>query len=238
VEFQETACIEGWSAILTAPDGSLVGLGSAIEESAIDAGQRRRLTSYGRVAFRCALGLTARGDDAGVIFCSRHGDTNLTLELLQTQLTGELLSPTGFSLSVHNAVAGLLDIGRRSHTGHVAISAGSQTLSAGMIEALLRLHERPDIPQILLYVDMPLARGYPSDAQTPDACGFALRLSAMPTPDSSGQLTRINKPDGAPDSEVTSRELVVMLAACLDRKTGTPGIGWVAQGSKWEITIY
>jgi hypothetical protein len=237
VELQETAYIEGWSAILTAADGGLVGLGAAIEESAIDGGQRRRLTRYGRVAFRCALGLTARGDDAGVVFCSRHGDTNLTLELLQTQLTGELLSPTGFSLSVHNAVAGLLDIGRRSHTGHVAISAGSQTLSAGVIEALLRLRERPDIAQILLYVDMPLAQGYPSDAQTPDACGFALRLSATRTPDSLGQVNRLDKPDADPDSEVTSRELVAMLTAYLDRKTKAPGIGWVAQGSKWELTI-
>lgn len=238
MELQETAYIEGWSAILTAADGGLVGLGAAIEESAIDAGQRRRLTRYGRVAFRCALGLTARGDDAGVIFCSRHGDTNLTLELLQAQLSGELLSPTGFSLSVHNAVAGLLDIGRRSHTGHVAISAGSQTLSAGMIEASLRLAERPDVPQLVLYVDLPLASGYPSDDQTPDVCGFALRLSVTRAPQSVAQLARANNSGGAPDSEVTSHELVAMLATYLDRRTETPCVGWIAQGSKWEMTIY
>ena len=238
VEFQKTAFIQGWAALLTGPGGGLVGLGAAIEESAIDAGQRRRLTPYGRIAFRCALGLTMRGDAAGVVFCSQHGDTHLTLELLQTQVTGELLSPTGFALSVHNAVAGLLDIGRQSHTGHVAISAGSQTLSAGMVEALLRLSERPDIPQLVLDLDMPPALGYPSDARTPDVSGFALRLSTVHTPDSLGQVTRSNNSDGAPDSGVTSRDLISMLAAYLDGKTGTPGIGWVAQGSKWKISIY
>ncbi len=230
--------VDGWSAVLTGADGSLVGRGAAIEESAIEAPQRRRLTPFGRIAFRCALGLTGRGDDAGVIFCSRHGDTNLTLELLRTRITGELLSPTGFSLSVHNAVAGLLDIGRRSHTGHVAISAGSQTLSAGFIEALLRLGERPELPQVVLYVDMPLAHGYPADAQTPDINGFAVRLSSVRGAGSVGQIVRAGIVDGAPDSGITSRELVAMLTAHMDGSTGAPALGWLSQGSRWELAIY
>ncbi|MEN3976591.1 beta-ketoacyl synthase chain length factor [Emcibacter sp. SYSU 3D8] len=237
VDFQDSAYILDWSALLTI-GGSLVGFGATVEESAIKASQRRRLTPYGRVAFRCALGLTNHGDSAGLVFCSQHGDTNLTLDLLQTQLTGALLSPTGFSLSVHNAVAGLLDIGRGSHTGHVAISAGSQTLSAGMTEALLRLHDQPGTAQILLHVDTPLAGAYPPDAQPPAVCGFALRLAATHASGSLGKVTRGNIPDGAPDSEVASHELVAMLTTYLDARTGPPGFGWTAQGSTWEISTY
>src|SRR5438067_11704588 len=68
---------------------------------------RRRAGFLGRMALEVAY--ACLGPDAGVptVFCSRHGEVARAVELLTDLARGELLSPTGFGLAVHNASAGL-----------------------------------------------------------------------------------------------------------------------------------
>ena len=75
--------------------------------------------------------------------------------MLTTLAQNELLSPTSFSLSVHNAISGLFSIARSDQTSSIAISAGANTVESGVIEACGLLEDGE--PQILLIVyDKPL----------------------------------------------------------------------------------
>ncbi|PUA19800.1 beta-ketoacyl synthase chain length factor [Glaciimonas sp. PCH181] len=96
---------------------------------------RRRAGFIGKmaleVAYRCLNGRTA----AATVFCSRHGECARSVELLQDLVQDNPLSPTSFSLSVHNATAGLLSIARHDQSNHSALSAGSSGVEHAVIEA-------------------------------------------------------------------------------------------------------
>jgi len=102
------------------------------------------------VAYRCL------GDRTGVaaIFCSRHGETARSVQLLTDLAQGLPLSPTNFGLSVHNATGGLFSIARGDHAGSSALAAGASSvehaaveacglLADGEAEVLLVVYERP-----------------------------------------------------------------------------------------------
>jgi hypothetical protein len=95
---------------------------------------RRRLDRPGRMAlctaWPCAEGL----DSVQFVFASRHGALNRTVELLTALAQGETLSPTVFSLSVHNSVAGLFSIARGDRAPATAMAAGLDTLGLSILE--------------------------------------------------------------------------------------------------------
>jgi len=73
---------------------------------------RRRAGRIGQRAIAAAYEVGAPSQ-ARYIFCSRHGDFRRTAGLLHAVAAGEPLSPAEFSVSVHNALAGLLSIATR-----------------------------------------------------------------------------------------------------------------------------
>ena len=95
---------------------------------------RRRVTPVGQMAFRAACALSVP-DAARFIFCSRHGEFQRTLGILTALATGEPVSPAEFSLSVHNALAGLLSIAWHNRAGHTTIAAGADSFGSALIEA-------------------------------------------------------------------------------------------------------
>jgi len=118
--------------------------------SAMPAMLRRRAGFVGKmaleVAYRCLDGQT----DVPTVFCSRHGECTRSVELL-SDLTQELpLSPTAFSLSVHNAAAGLFSIARHDQGSHSALSAGHSGVEHAVIEACGLLAD--GAPSVLLVV--------------------------------------------------------------------------------------
>src|ERR1700677_3515966 len=134
---QWIACAVG----LDKPDDPVVwGSGSALEaaedhpQATLPPLLRRRVTALGKMAFKAAFDLSAL-EPARFIFCSRHGEFQRTLSILTTLATGEAVSPAEFSLSVHNALAGLLSIAQHNTGGHTAIAAGADSFHAGLIEA-------------------------------------------------------------------------------------------------------
>src|SRR5690625_4576870 len=97
---------------------------------------RRRLTRWGRLALEVATSMQGALDaQTPVIFSSRHGDTHRTQKLLQDLAQGEPLSPTAFSLSVHNAALGLFTIIERITAPSLALAAGRDTLAHAWVEA-------------------------------------------------------------------------------------------------------
>lgn len=227
--------VESWAAVvLERPDGLPQRLGSCAEEGAIPAALRRRLGPFGRMAVSCALGVST--EDSDIVFCSRYGDVGLAYRLLVDLVEEGPLSPAGFSLSVHNAVPGAVDLVRKSRVGHTAIAAGSESLSAGLCEVLGKLTDRPNVRAMLLYAEYALPPIYREfSTSSTEGIALALSLSTVATAKSSGCL-KIESDDGAlsfqaPDSEVLARALIGSLGGMEPRE-----IRWNSRGLTWSFT--
>ncbi len=96
---------------------------------------RRHAGPIGRLACDVAYRALDGAVDVPLIFCSRYGEAARSVELLTQLAHDEVLSPTSFSLSVHNAAAGLFSIARRDSANSVAIAAGEASAALGVIEA-------------------------------------------------------------------------------------------------------
>jgi len=104
--------------------------------SVIPAMLRRRLSLLGRAALSVIMPLADTHGAMPLVYVSRHGDLNRTLGLLEDLAKAEPLSPTAFSLSVHNATAGLFSIQQQLTHNITAISGGDQELVPGLLESL------------------------------------------------------------------------------------------------------
>lgn len=95
---------------------------------------RRRLDRLGRMALHTVWPCLEGLDAAEFVFASRHGALRRTIDLLIALAHGEPLSPTTFSVSVHNGTAGLYSMARSDRSAATAIGAGRDTLSMGLLE--------------------------------------------------------------------------------------------------------
>ncbi|MCO8162618.1 beta-ketoacyl synthase chain length factor [Pseudomonas sp. 21LCFQ010] len=118
--------------------------------SFLPAMQRRRLGRMARMAFAVAWPLAEGHEQLPLVFVSRHGETPRTFDILRDLAAGEPLSPTQFSLSVHNAVIGLWSIMRGSTCEMTALAAAGDGLEHGVFEAATLLAE--GAPAVLLVV--------------------------------------------------------------------------------------
>ncbi|MFW1839574.1 beta-ketoacyl synthase chain length factor [Acinetobacter gyllenbergii] len=77
---------------------------------AIPAMQRRRLSSLAKMALHSALTALDGQQVDYIVWVSKYGDEQKTLDILKDVLQQQTPSPTQFSTSVHNAIAGLYSI--------------------------------------------------------------------------------------------------------------------------------
>ena len=110
--------------------------------------QRRRLSSAAKCAFSLLSGFEMI--DMPVIFSSYEGEINRCFELETTLAKAEPLSPTSFSLSVHNAISSLLSIEAKNHNEILAISSFSPVEDA-LQAAFLKLNDGYERVLILAY---------------------------------------------------------------------------------------
>jgi len=121
---------------------------------------RRRLSQLSKMAVKAAFECLNLENDRYVagrsVFCSRHGELTRTVGLLEALAAEEDLSPTGFSLSVHNAASGLYSIAKGDTAPSVSIAAGRDTMIEGIREAanLLALDRVNTV--LVLVADEPL----------------------------------------------------------------------------------
>lgn len=153
---------------------------------------RRRTSPVGKLALETAYGALAAtpsspSDDAStttaaldipVVFASRHGECARSVELQMALAEAAPMSPTAFSLSVHNANAGLFSIARGSQANTVAIAAGQSTVEHAVIEACGLLAD--GARQVLLVVaDAPLPTLFSDFSdEHEEPCGWSWLIQA------------------------------------------------------------
>ncbi|WP_439842530.1 beta-ketoacyl synthase chain length factor [Aeromonas taiwanensis] len=99
----------------------------------------RRLSQGSRLAVQVGLSLLARHPVDYAIFASRHGELTRSMTLLQALADRQALSPTDFSMSVHNTAAGLCSIQGKAAIPMTSLAAGESSLMAGLTEAVAAL---------------------------------------------------------------------------------------------------
>jgi len=120
----------------------------------IPAMQRRRLSPFAKLALHCAL--TAADEcltTVPSVFASRHGDLVKTSKLISDVAAQEMLSPTQFGLSVHNAVGGLFSIYTGNKAPLTAVSAGEDTFFTALLDALAKLKANNYSQILLVYTE-------------------------------------------------------------------------------------
>ena len=96
---------------------------------------RRRLSPASRLALKAAYDCLGETSIGGAIFCSRHGECQRTVSMYRAMDSGEGVSPTQFSQSVHNAAAGVFSIALGLQVPITALAAGPCSGEQGFIEA-------------------------------------------------------------------------------------------------------
>lgn len=174
-----------WCAWSAAP-AAIVDDQQQPDVSFLPAMQRRRLGRLARMVFQVAWPLAEGEPQLPLVFCSRHGETPRTLDLLTELGRGEPLSPTQFSLSVHNASIGLWSILRGDTSEMTAMGAAGDGLEQAVLEGALLLAEGAPAVLVVIAEELPPALYQPSIDDVPFSHAVALRLR----PGTSCQLTR------------------------------------------------
>ncbi|WP_262963937.1 beta-ketoacyl synthase chain length factor [Methylobacter psychrophilus] len=170
-----------WAPGFSARDDRLMELGNSVVPECVPKMLRRRLTPLARAVFNVADQCINGEKTFPVVFSSAHGEICKSLTMLQTIQAGHELSPTAFSLSVHNAIAGLFSIAYRNTQEITVIAPGQEGIAPAFIEALGMLHEGADEVLIILY-DEPIADFYPIspfNLNSPNPCVLALRIALV-----------------------------------------------------------
>ncbi|MDU9389511.1 beta-ketoacyl synthase chain length factor [Pseudomonas sp. zfem002] len=184
---------------------------AAPDVSFLPAMQRRRLSRLARMAFAVGWPLAEGLERLPLVFVSRHGETPRTFEILSDLSHGQPLSPTQFSLSVHNAVIGLWSILRGETSEMTAIAADGDGFEQGVLEAAGLLHD--GAPAVLLIV----AEEQPPEVYRPwisdVPCDYALGLLLTPGEEWSLSL------QGEPTAVAVEPHALSWLRSLLDERT-------------------
>lgn len=143
---------------------------------------RRRISVIGQMAFRASYALS-KDRMPRFIFCTRHGEFQRTLRILKSLVAEEPISPAEFSLSVHNALAGLLSIAWNNTAGHTTISAGADSFGSAMLDAVACLKSRPSEPVLVVYFDDLLPEPYDEFGDDDETCVALAMLLSLPHQD-------------------------------------------------------
>ena len=159
--------------------------------SAIPAMLRRRLSSLGKMALSVAFPLLSNSEDKlPCIFSSRHGELERTVGLLQTLAKHEPLSPMHFSLSVHNAIGGVMAIARKDPS---SITALAGDLGSTFLEAAAIMDEQSSHEILCIIYDEPVPSIYAAQGPGPHkpyAIAFLLgSTSSNPGEDAPGKCS-------------------------------------------------
>lgn len=139
---------EAWAAWLAAPVWPLPAADAVAPLAEVPAMTRRRIDPMGRAALQVAWWVQGGEPTGPVVFASRWGEIARSVALLRQLSQSEPLSPTAFSLSVHNASSAVYSIARGDTANYSAVSAGAASAAAGVCEALGLLAE--GAPQVLV----------------------------------------------------------------------------------------
>jgi beta-ketoacyl synthase-like protein len=154
---------------------------------------KRRLSPLARTVFCAAVQCIDPQNLVPTVFSSAHGELAKSFAMLEQIEAGEEISPTLFSLSVHNAIAGLFSIVFSNQLQSTVIAPGEEGVAPAFIEGLGLLNE--GARQVLLvFYDEPLAPFYP-DQPYKLTIDTTLALAVTISYKGRGQQIAMNKVD-------------------------------------------
>ncbi len=87
--------------------------------------QSRRLSPLAGAVSAVAWHSRQQCGDMPAVYFSNHGESQYYFEMLQGIAQGDDVSPSRFSLSVHNAIAGLSSFHSASYLPYVCLAGGT-----------------------------------------------------------------------------------------------------------------
>lgn len=96
----------------------------------------RRLASGSRLAVECGLAMLHNHQIDAVLYTSRHGELERNYRILEAMATQQPVSPTDFTMSVHNSAVGHLTIAAQKPLVSSSLSAGIDTFQQGLCEVI------------------------------------------------------------------------------------------------------
>ncbi|MDR0454691.1 MAG: beta-ketoacyl synthase chain length factor [Deferribacteraceae bacterium] len=136
---------------------------------------RRRLSQNIKIAVYAAYNASAGYKDLRTVFASRYGEWQQTFKHLLNYYNENSVSPAGFSLSVHNAAAGLFSLITGNKSPYTSISATDYTFSAGLLETFMQLETNNTV--LYVYSDESAPDFYKDRIKSFLPCSVALLLS-------------------------------------------------------------
>lgn len=121
--------------------------------------KRRRLSESARLFFETAWDLTAEMPNLPVVYASRNSEISRSFALWQSLLQEGDVSPTSFSLSVHNALIGQWSELRQVKNEMTSITAQKDNLETALLEAYLLLNDGHE-KVLVVVAETPLTAEY------------------------------------------------------------------------------
>jgi hypothetical protein len=169
-----------------------------------------------------------------LVYVSRHGDLSRTLGLLEDVAKGEPLSPTAFSLSVHNATSGLFSIHQGLTKNVTAISCGSEDLVPALLESLGQCSA--DEPKVLcVFCDEPPPVIYTAQTNQPER-PFALALVISRANASRENNWKLEMLATNPAISTNDQPQPLQLLALL--KDDVQSQSFQCNGTRWQLSRY
>lgn len=188
--------LHNWSACAVADYDEAAKLSVA---ASIPKNLQRRLSPLARVVMQAIVGCLGLNSTMPAVFSSSHGEVNRALSMLQGLQAGEALSPTAFSLSVHNAIAGLYSMAYHNQHEISVLAPCTEGIAAAFIEGLGLLQEGHS-EVLLVWYDEALDAFYPTQPyrlSAPGLLALAVRIS-LTGPGTQFSLKLINERADSP----------------------------------------
>lgn len=142
---------------------------------------RRRCTPLTKAVLHVAYAACPEAERASVrtVFASRHGELRESFPLFELVVSGQPLSPTRFTHTVHNAQAAMYSIAAGNRCASSALAGEHDTFGAGLVESLCHLERDPEHPALLVMGEMPVAEFvHGRTGEPPFSYALALLLGA------------------------------------------------------------
>ncbi len=178
---------EAWEAWAKEP--SVLGHEGKPEAEFLPAMLRRRCSRLTRMMLQAAFEACEAQDLSQVrtVFASRHGAIHIAVQIIDTIVKGQIVSPMQFSHSVHNAQAGLFSIATGNCQPSSSLAAEADTFGHAFLEAMLHLERAPQQPVLVVIGDEPLPPLFKHLIEEPEvayAFGMLLTTNGVARPGS------------------------------------------------------
>ena len=169
---------------------------------------RRRLGNAGKLAASVFEDIQGLDENTLSLFASRHGEIDLTYNLLYGIGHGRPMSPMGFSMAVHNAIGGIYTMAKQNKAPLSAIAASDGLILPCLFEAAVLMQAGQDV--LCVIYDAPINPIYRESEPGPET-GFGLALLLSQCADHSLVVAQSHSGESSL-TESISRELAEFIA--------------------------